>query len=234
MSIGKFTATATAPQGRTPAPVGVGTLNIVETLDIPPFVTPELQVAGAYEINSSCTGGTLYFDTAQQPAQFAFAFANGYTEMYLLSTSTGTNPIQNWGVAKNIPTPIVCPAGGPLSTITGNGQSFGFGFGAGTYYVPTPLAGVGTFTPSVQTVRGSSVGVLTGTLTSENYNTSPTLAAPFGGVYTVDPDCSGGTIEFDTALSVRFQFLFVNSSFSQMYIMSLDGTNSMLGVAKQF
>jgi hypothetical protein len=232
-SIGKFTATYVPPTTKLPS--GKGTLNITETISLPSTVVRELAVpGGSYEINPDCSGGTLFFSTAEQPAQFTFIFARNFTQMYLMSSVVSADiPINIWGKATLLFSPIVCPAN-PLNVF--NGTTFGFGLSPASYYGSNPPAGVGIFTAGPGTDRGSTVGLVSGTLSLAPFDGSPTIQASFPeGRYTVDPDCSGGTISFLTSvLPQGFQYIFVNSDFTEMYMLSLDETDPLGGDAKRF
>ncbi len=247
-SIGRFTATFVPPS--TSLPFGRGTLAITETLNNGNYVTAGVTLPGTYQINPDCSGGNFSFNSGAEAVVFAFIFVNGSTEMYMTSTQStnaGTS-VQNWGTAKLASPPIGCPLGttNPLDVL--RNATFGFKLSPSNYFPGNPPAGVGVLTLSEGVSRNGSavpIGLVTGNVTLMNFGSSPVIQSPITGNYTVDPDCSGGTISFGGAagLPLTFQYVFVNpaelgfffgAGFTEIYMLSLNGANPAVGHAKKF
>jgi hypothetical protein len=235
-SIGKFTAKFNPPTASDP--FATGTLSVTQTLSIPTGVLAEMTAAGTYQINPDCSGGNFSFAVSTEALVFTFTFADNFTEMYLVSTQSSIFYQSNWGTANVVPTPISCPAGitSPLDVI--NNTTFGFGLFPVSYFNNNPPAGTGIFGLIEGLSRGTSpvtIGEVSGNVTLTPFGGTPTIKDPIGGRYTVDSDCSGGTIFFGTPyLPQTFQYVFVNPAFTEMYMLSLDPTNPLGGHAKKF
>ena len=149
-----------------------------------------------------------------------------------------------------------CPAtlaGNPLGALTGtwgfklqgftsstNVLGVGAGFNADTTipYVITSnrfVAVIGTFTATNGTTARSPIvpqGTLTLTVTV-NLDGQVTTG-PATGSFTINADCSGGTLHLglgDTGLD-SFQFIFINGS-TELYLVNADSRFSIIGEAKK-
>jgi hypothetical protein len=258
-SIGRFTAKFVQPT--TALPFGRGTLAGSQTFDVPPYVTAESAITGTYTIDPDCSGGTVGFNVSTEPSSWRFVFVNGFTEMYFAATQVTATTITNaangiddserrpravtyssvsaWGAAKLLASPIVCPAGIVTSLDVLNGSTYGVGLTPAAYYSFSPPSGVANIKLSEGVSRGTAnivtTGVVGGTVSLSPYAGSSTIQNPLNGRYTVDADCTGGTISFGAALLPQtFQFVFVNPQFTEMFLLSLDGTNPYSGHAKKF
>jgi hypothetical protein len=120
-----------------------------------------------------------------------------------------------------------------------NGATFGVGLTPATYYNNSPPSGTANIKLSEGVSRGTAnivtTGVVGGTVSLSPTGGSSTIQSPLNGRYTVDADCTGGTISFGAApLPQSFQFVFVNAQFTEMFLLSLDGTNPYSGHARKF
>ena len=234
-SIGKFTAKYVAPSSL--LPFGRGMLTVTQSLDLPAYVVDQLTSAGTYQIYPDCSGGTLSFNNGLQAITFAFVFTSNFTEMYLISTLNSGPEQSNWGAAKLVPA-FSCPVGttNPLDVI--KGMTFGFKLEPATYYQDFATAVAGIFTASEGLSRGANpttIGTLGGSFTKIPYLGSPTSLAAISGRYIMETDCSGGSIMFGTAvLPQTLKFIFTNAAFTEMYLLSMDGTNPYAGHSKKF
>jgi hypothetical protein len=230
-SLGKFTAKYNPA---TSTATAKGTLTITETVMIAGQSSYQLSAVGSYQINPDCSGGRLIFQSAPIQSQFSFVFVTTFSQMYLTATETSGSDQAVWGDAKMQPA-FTCPAT-PLSVLSGS--TFGFELTPANYVSIAPPVGVGIFTASTGTSTrntGLTLGFLNGNFTLTPFAGSTTANEPIiNASYTVSPDCSGGTINFQSSILPEiFQYLFVNSTFSEIYMLSLDPTNPIVGDAKK-
>ena len=50
--------------------------------------------AGRHQANADCSGGTLHFNLSSRPVQFDFWYADGFQQLYFISTNS--TPILGW------------------------------------------------------------------------------------------------------------------------------------------
>ena len=67
----------------------VGKLAITATsnLGFDGSVTSQENDAGRYQVNADCSGGSLFFNLSSRPVQFDFWYADGFQQLYFISTS---------------------------------------------------------------------------------------------------------------------------------------------------
>jgi hypothetical protein len=68
---------------------GRGFLAIVQTLNNGVQIIRQERDIGSYQINSTCSGGTLVFNLSTGPIAFDFWFLEGRTELYFVSINSG-------------------------------------------------------------------------------------------------------------------------------------------------
>jgi hypothetical protein len=181
--------------------------------------------AGRYQINPTCTGGTLTFNMSSQPMQFDFWFYGG-NKIAFVSTINGR---QATGTATRAAT--ACPAGttNVLSALAGLYTFQGHGFETLPNYAIT-----GVWNATIGADRaGNPIGLLSIHATSNlGVEGSVTRAETDAGRYQISPNCGGGTLTFNlSSRPVQFDFWFAEG-FQELVFIS---TNSypILGWAKR-
>ena len=108
---GQFRASIGADRAGNP----IGVLTINATSSINGSTTRSENDIGRFQINSTCTGGTLIMNLSSYPMQYDFSFYNGGQSIYIVSTLAGRDATGSAtvGVAG-------CPAGNPLTLFSGN------------------------------------------------------------------------------------------------------------------
>jgi hypothetical protein len=222
-TVGIFTATAEIPTRSTAL---AGVLSITETFNNGDTIGNRVTGTGSYQIYPDCSGGLLTFKLAANGYEYAFVFAPGGTEMYLVTANTGVGitsagPIEgNRGTAKKLTAPPSCSAfPNPLSALAGS-----WAFLAQDY----ASAAVGIFNAQVSP---SNLGVLGITATESGADGFLAVQEALTGSYQVYPDCSGGEIIFKSA-DVGYQYAFVFAGPSEIFMVSngQDAPNGTYGV----
>ena len=75
-------------------PVGGLAITATSTLGIEGSVARLESDAGRHQANADCSGGTLHFNMSSRPVQFDFWYADGFQQMYFISTSGP--PVLGW------------------------------------------------------------------------------------------------------------------------------------------
>jgi len=240
-SIGKFTAKYAAATSTTPAK---GTLAVSQTVSYNGSVTGASALSGRYSVSADCSGGTLMIAMGGQQVQYEFIFANNFTEMFLINGETiGPSNAFNaiWGKAKVGP-PTAC-AGTPLQAV--GTSPWSYQLHPGYYWGSYPGASVGMFSGSV---NAAGQGVLKGFVTRREFGGGTTaFGGQTAGRYQVNADCSGGSLTITGAGDpVQLDFLFVDTAFTQMYILNttdvvsspryggINSANPSVGEAKRY
>lgn len=156
---------------------------------------------GRYQINSTCTGGTLTFNLSSRPMQYDFWLFDGGKRIVIISTING---YQATGTAS--PAPTGCPAGltNPLELQLGKWTFTGRGI---EQYPNYAIAGI--YNAALGTDRGGNqIGVLSITATSNLASEgSVTRLEGDTGRFQAWADCSGGTLTFNlSSRPVQFDF----------------------------
>ncbi len=216
---------------------GVGFVDVIETISTNGSVTRLAQATGRYQLYPDCSGGTLDFMWNGQAIQFEFVFLPQRTEIYMVSTSNLPTAYTMWGTAK-IGGVRQCPAGtvNPLDVL--NNSQWAFKTFPG-YYPNGGFDGpsIGTFKLTEALNRaGVLAGVLSLSETIKNFSSSPIRLSTDSGRYSVDPDCSTGTLYVNNSYRpVQFEFVFTNASFTEMYMLAIGATDvALAGHAKRF
>ena len=68
-------------------PVGLLAITATSTLGIEGSVARLEADAGRHQANADCSGGTLHFNMSSRPVQYDFWYADGFQQMYFISTS---------------------------------------------------------------------------------------------------------------------------------------------------
>lgn len=212
-AVGIFKAQVQQPTLTNPYLTGI--LTITMTSNAQGQVTVQQQVTGKYQIDSNCGGGELIFNANQNAYQYAFVFANGRTEMYLTSNSTDATGNKSEGPTSGnhgkavLKTQLGCPTGlsDPLFLLNNTAWSFqttdAFGSSIGSFsaQVLLPTSVNPYLTGALSVTETTSVrGVI--------YNEQT-----FPGRYQIYPDCSGGSILFNTNFNAyQYYFVFADNS----------------------
>jgi len=219
-AVGLFQAHVQLPTGINPYLTGILTLTM--TSNAGGAVTVQQLVTGKYQVNSTCTGGELFFNANQNAYQYAFVFNSGRTEMYMTSNSndvrsnTSLGPYAgNHGKASLKTTPLGCPAGlaNPLYLLDGTTWSF-----QAVDYVGSSI---GIFVAHVQLPTGINpylTGVLSVTETTSTQGNVYNMQM-FPGRYQIDRDCSGGELLFNTNFnSYHYAFVFADNPMRMLFV----------------
>jgi len=230
------------------SPYPHGVLTVTESVNgsvlggFPQYLTRLANIPGAYQVYPDCSGGQLSFNLNQQAVQWEFVFANGFTEMYMTSMSL----LDNFGLTKSLRgialmggVPAACPAGlaDPsqlldASTWSFHTESASFeGAGSGRVGIFKPV-----FVPAgADTKYPAPHGVLSAT-ESISFDTIPNVTRLAGesGRYVVYPDCSGGQVQINGVQPVTYDFVFLDSSFTRMYMLSDTLNLTQLNVGNGF
>ena len=215
-SAGTFTASLGTDPG-TLLPIGV--LNITETAAVGNSSIARLETSrGRYQIDATCTGGTLTFYVGSRPVQFDFFFINS-TEMYLVATQNGDVVT---GTAR-LQTVSSC-AGTQAAAVAGNFVFTFAGFQLAPPLFSEELASAGRFAFDGNGVVNvtQSAGLLNGNVRSEMER----------GTVLVNSSCTGGSMTF--ALSgrpIQFDFFFVNPN--RLTLVGSYGSDIIIGDARR-
>jgi hypothetical protein len=195
---------------------------------------------GSFQVNSTCTGGTLTFNLSSHPMQYDFWFLDGGRRLSLVSTING---LEATGIA--VAGPSGCPAGltDPLQllpvrwTFTARGGSPLIQTGpVGPIFnsvrgavldtgLDDPYAIAGFWNASVGVNRANvPVGLLAITATSNlGFGGSVTRREADAGSFQANANCSGGTLTFNlSSRPVQFDFWYVDG-FQKLYFIATNG-----------
>ena len=184
----------------------VGRLALNATAVLDTSITRLEGDVGSFQINDDCTGGTLTFNLSSRPQQYDFWFYDNKQSMYFVSTRDGQPFLGSAHVA-----PTGCPAGlgNNLNLLTGN-WIFGVRPAWAVINHLDSLTQAGTMTAAIGADRANNpLGVLAITATSQNAFGSVTRLEGDAGRYTVNDDCSGGTLTFNlSSRPMQYQYYF--------------------------
>jgi hypothetical protein len=199
---------------------------------------------GSFQVNPSCTGGTLTFNLSSHPMQFDFYFSDAGRQISIISTING---LEATGVA--IAGPTGCPAGlpGALQLLPTRWAFTARGVGvfaqtssarqpAGVRQVQVvpspnnPFGIAGFWDASVGADRaGNPLGILAITATSNlgYLGQSVTRLEADAGRYQANADCSGGTLTHNmSSRPMQYDFWYV-SGFQKMFFIATNGVPAL-------
>lgn len=204
---GRFVASISSNAAGAPIGVLKVTATSVNSGVLPPGSVTRLETdVGGFQVNSNCTGGTIWFNLSSRPMAFDFWFFDSREQIFLVSNSNGFSLAGQALIA-----PSACPAGvtNPLQVLTDTFAFTAHGIANGTYYI------AGTFAPAAGLLSITASSDLGGSVTRFESDT---------GSYTVYPDCSGGQFTYNlSSRPIQYDFWFV-FGFKELYFIS---TNSL-------
>lgn len=213
---GQFRASIGADRAGNP----IGVLTINATSSINGSTTRSENDIGRFQINSTCTGGTLIMNLSSYPMQYDFSFYDGGRSIYIVSTLAGRDATGSAtvGVAG-------CPVGltNPLTLFSGNYalKLQHIAVAGGPFNDTHGMAG--RLVASVGTDRGGNPkGLLAITATSNfTQQHSVTRLERDAGSYQINDDCSGGTLIFNlSSRPLQYQFYF-RAGFRELDVISI-------------
>jgi len=228
-ALGTFTAQVQLPTSINPYLTGI--LNVTMTSNVQGQLTVQQQSVGRYQIDDNCASGELFFHAGQNAYQYAFVFFNGRMEMYMTSNNNSVGNVSagpfggNHGKA-SLKTTFACPTGlaDPLYLLNGTAWSF-----QATDFLGSS---VGIFNAQVQPPSSWNSN-LTGQLAvTETTSAAGTVYnnQVFPGKYLINPDCSGGELDFMTNLnSVRYFFLFAENPTRMLLLSDVPNNGNVPG-----
>ena len=210
---GQFTASI----GRDLAGNPLGVLTINATTALNNSFTRQETNTGRYQINETCTGGTLTMNLGSYPMQYDFWFANGGQSLNLVSTLSGKSAT---GTA--VPGATSCPVGVALSVLAGP-YALKLQTTSDNENETHGMAGRLVASPGTD-LGGNALGLLTITATSNFTNPiSITRLERDAGRYQINRDCTGGTLTFNlSSRPLQFEFYF-RADFQELYVVSSTG-----------
>lgn len=176
---------------------------------------------GSFQINADCTGGTLTMNLSSYPMQYDFWFYDNYQKMYIVSTRPGRGATGSASLGVQ-----GCPAGGANILDLLNG-SYSFRAQRVPNFTIEPFGIAGIFTvapsPGSLSIRATSSVGLSGSIARLEGDV---------GRYQINPDCSGGVLQFNlSSRPAQYQFYF-RSGFQEFDFVSLVGP-AAYGVASR-
>ena len=211
---GQFRASIGADRAGNP----IGVLTINATSSINGSTTRSENDIGRFQINSTCTGGTLIMNLSSYPMQYDFSFYNGGQSIYIVSTLAGRDATGSAtvGVAG-------CPAGNPLTLFSGNYalKLQHIAIAGGPFQDTHGMAGrLVASTDGGATPRGLLAITATSNFTEQH---SVTRLERDAGSYQINDDCSGGTLIFNlSSRPLQYQFYF-RAGFQELDVISISG-----------
>jgi hypothetical protein len=215
-TIGYFTASLGTSRASSAI---IGVLNVAETYNNAGAIENQVTGLGSYSIYPDCSGGTLFLPGPKNAYQYTFYFAAGMTRMLIVTSNTsvpnngeGANLAGNRGTALlQAAAPSCAGVTSPLSLLSGP-TSTNWTFLLQDF----SSASSGILNASVGTTSRAP-GVTTGLLNvTETYSGASTPAGQvqfnLTGEYQMYPDCSGGTLLFNSGASSSYAFIFASPS----------------------